>query len=139
MSLLNTIGATSLENFYLAGEAVAHIVNRRLPAGGTALDMGCGCGRNARFLLIRPDITYIGFDVFKPAIEWAGRYLSPFAPGRFRFEHFNAHSAHYNPRGSIKATDVSGMAPPMSRSRLRSSPTYWSQTPGTTFGSRRAA
>ena len=52
VSLLDTIGASSLENFYLAGEAVAHLVNRRLPDGGTILDIGCGCGRTARFLMI---------------------------------------------------------------------------------------
>lgn len=105
-SLLHTVGADSLENFYLAGEAVTHLLCRRLPLGARALDIGCGCGRTARFLLLRQDIHYLGFDIFKPAIDWANIYLAPLGEGRFRFEHFDAHSAHYNPRGRLKATEV---------------------------------
>lgn len=105
-SLLDTIGASSLENFYLAGEAVAHLVNRRLPAGGTILDIGCGCGRNARFLMMRPDAHYVGFDVFAPAIAWSTRFLTPLTDGRFRFVHFDAYSAHYNPKGKLPAAEL---------------------------------
>ena len=106
ISLLDTVGAASLENFYLAGEALAHVVHRRLRPGGHALDMGCGCGRTARFLLFRDDIRYTGFDIFKPAIDWSNRYLAPLGAGRFRFEHVDAHSAHYNPRGRLKPTQA---------------------------------
>lgn len=105
-SLLHTIGAATLENFYLVGEAFAHVVAKRLPPGGRTLDIGCGCGRTARFLLLREDIHYIGFDIFKPAIDWSNEHLAPLARGRFRFEHFDAHSGHYNPRGKLKATQV---------------------------------
>jgi SAM-dependent methyltransferase len=105
-SLLDTVGAGTLENFYFVGEAWAHVLHHRLAEGATALDIGCGCGRTARFLLFREDIRYIGFDVFKPAIEWSHRHLVPFSGGRFRFEHLDAHSAHYNPRGTMRATDV---------------------------------
>jgi SAM-dependent methyltransferase len=105
-SLLDTVGAGTLENFYLVGEAWAHVLHHRLAPGATALDIGCGCGRTARFLLFREDIAYIGFDIFEPAIAWCNRYLAPFAKGRFRFEHFDAHSGHYNPRGRLKATEV---------------------------------
>ena len=105
-SLLHTIGAGTLENFYLAGEAVAHVLHRRLRQRAVALDIGCGCGRTARFLLFRDDIRYIGFDIFKPAIDWANAYLAPLAEGRFSFEHIDAQSEHYNPRGQLKATQV---------------------------------
>ena len=104
--LLNSGGAPSIENFYVAGEAGAHSVARHIPRGGTVLDMGCGPGRTARFLLLRDDIRYIGFDIFKPGIDWANQFLAPYGKGRFRFEHFDAYSAHYNPRGALRATQV---------------------------------
>ena len=105
-SLLDTIGAGTLENFYLVGEAWAHVLHRRAREGATLLDIGCGCGRTARFLLFREDIRYVGFDIFKPAIDWCERYLAPHGGGRFRFAHFDAHSAHYNPRGPLPAREV---------------------------------
>ncbi|QJR14133.1 class I SAM-dependent methyltransferase [Usitatibacter palustris] len=111
VSFLDSIGAPNLENFYVVGEAWASVLGRFMPAGSTVIDIGCGCGRTARFLLLRPDIRYIGFDVFKPAIEWADRYLSPLTDGRFRFEHFDAYSAHYNPRGAMQAAEVRFPAP----------------------------
>jgi SAM-dependent methyltransferase len=106
VSLMDSIGAATLENFYIVGEAWASVVGRFLGPGATALDIGCGCGRTARLLLLRPDIRYIGFDVFKPAIEWAERHLVPLSGGRFRFVHFDAYSAHYNPHGALKAGDI---------------------------------
>ena len=105
-SLMDSIGAATLENFYIVGESWAATVSRFLGAGETVLDIGCGCGRTARFLMLRPDIRYVGFDVFKPAIDWANKHLVPLAPDRLRFEHFDAYSAHYNPRGALQAADV---------------------------------
>jgi len=105
-SLMDSIGAATLENFYIVGESWAATVSRFLGAGETVLDIGCGCGRTARFLMLRPDIRYVGFDVFKPAIDWADKHLVPLAPDRLRFEHFDAYSAHYNPRGAQKAVDI---------------------------------
>src|SRR5688500_2332564 len=105
-SLLHTVGADTLDNYYVVGEAVAHLVSKRLARSGRTLDIGCGCGRTARFLLLRDDIRYTGFDIFKPAIAWSNAHLLRFAAGRFRFEHFDVHSAHYNPRGRMKATEV---------------------------------
>lgn len=106
ISLMDSIGAATLENFFIVAEAWASVVSRFAPTGASVLDIGCGCGRTARLLLLRPDLTYLGFDVFKPAIEWAEAYLSPLSGGRFRFAHVDGHSAHYNPRGALASRDV---------------------------------
>ena len=106
ISLMDSIGAATLENFFIVGEAWASVVGRFAPPGASVLDIGCGCGRTARLLLLRPDITYLGFDVFRPAIEWAEAYLSPLSGGRFRFAHVDGHSAHYNPRGTLAPREV---------------------------------
>lgn len=106
VSLMDTIGASSLENFHIVGEAWAHVVNRWLAPGATVLDMGCGCGRTARYLLLRPDIRYTGFDIFGPAIRWADAHIAPLAGGRFRFRHFDAFSAHYNSGGALRPGEL---------------------------------
>jgi SAM-dependent methyltransferase len=106
ISLMDSIGAATLENFFIVGEAWASVVGRFVGSGETVLDMGCGCGRTARLLLLRPDIRYIGFDIFKPAIDWAERHLVPRFGDRARFVHFDGYSAHYNPRGSLKPGDI---------------------------------
>ena len=107
VSLMDSIGAATLENFYIVGEAWAAVVCHYAKAGDTLLDIGCGCGRTARFFLMRPELRYVGMDVFGPAIAWAERYLEPLAPpGAYRFVHVDAYSAHYNPRGRLKASEV---------------------------------
>lgn len=98
-TLMGTVGATDIENFYVVAEAWAHVVSRLAPRNASVLDVGCGCGRTARLLMLREDLVYTGFDVFRPSIEWAQRHLAPLAGGRFRFVHVDAASGHYNPRG----------------------------------------
>jgi SAM-dependent methyltransferase len=136
VSLMDSIGAESLEKFFIVGEGWASLLARYLTHGATVLDIGCGCGRTARFLLLRPDIRYIGFDIFKPAIDWANEHVVPLTGGRFRFEHFDGYSAHYNPRGNLKAAQFAfpPRTPPSTwRSPPRSSPTSWRMTPTTTW------
>jgi SAM-dependent methyltransferase len=106
ISLMDSIGAATLENFFIVAEAWASVVGRFVPGGGSILDIGCGCGRTARLLALRPDVTYVGFDVFRPAIEWAATFITPLTDGRFRFVHVDGHSAHYNPRGALQPRDV---------------------------------
>ena len=45
--LMGSVGATTIENFYVVGEAWAHVVGSLLPGGGTVLDIGCGCATSA--------------------------------------------------------------------------------------------
>jgi SAM-dependent methyltransferase len=90
--------------FLAIGEAWSQMVSHFLPANPTLLDLGCGCGKQARFLLHNPNLTYIGIDLFLPAIKWCQRAFAPHA-ARFRFEHFNGISEVYNPGGDIKASE----------------------------------
>ena len=104
--LMGSVGATTIENFYVVGEAWAHVVGSLLPGGGTVLDIGCGCARTARFLLLARNIDYLGIDIFAPSIEWSNREVSPLGAGRFAFVHLDARSAHYNPHGAMAPESV---------------------------------
>jgi SAM-dependent methyltransferase len=53
------------------------------------LDVGCGCGRVARFLLDEPLAEYVGFDRNSNMIDWCNEYLAP-ADSRFTFESFRS-------------------------------------------------
>jgi SAM-dependent methyltransferase len=91
-----------LGSFYSIGEAWGHVVSYFLPKDPVVLDIGCHCGKLARFLYLNPTLTYIGFDVFLPAIEWCTREFGPLVGDRFRFVHADVHSEMYNPRGKIR-------------------------------------
>src|SRR5258708_30458829 len=73
--LMGTVGATDIENFFVVGDAWAQVITKFIGSHDTILDMGCGCGRTARFLINLPDLKYIGFDIFKPSMEWCTKNL----------------------------------------------------------------
>jgi SAM-dependent methyltransferase len=63
------------------------------------LDFGCGCGREARRLLLqheRPK-TYVGIDISMPMIDWCRRNL---AGNGFSFVHHDVWNARYAPENS---------------------------------------
>lgn len=91
--------------WYAIGEAWAHVVNRFLPSQAVVLDLGCGCGKLARFLYLNKDVRYVGIDIFLPAILWCRKSFELLAGDRFRFEHFDGISKTYNPRGTIRPSD----------------------------------
>lgn len=57
------------------------------------LDVGCGCGRVARYLLDSPIAAYAGFDRHRGMIEWAQSYISS-RDERFEFRHVDVQSGY---------------------------------------------
>jgi SAM-dependent methyltransferase len=102
-----TVSDPELGQWLWIGSTWATVCNAYLPeiAPCSLLDIGCGVGKIARFLLLNPGIHYCGFDIFLPAIEWCRRMIVPITDGRFRFEHYDGISAMYNPRGKIPANE----------------------------------
>lgn len=90
--------------FMAIGEAWAAMVSHYLPPNPVVLDLGCGCGKLARFFYLITGLRYVGIDLFKPAVLWCQRAFAP-AGDRFRFEHFNGISEVYNAGGDIRACD----------------------------------
>jgi SAM-dependent methyltransferase len=106
-SLMWSVGGHNLEQFLVVGEAWAQVVSRYATPDCRLLDIGCGCGRIARFLLNNLFISYyIGFDVIEANINWCSRYLRPaFRNRQCDFYHFDIYSKEYNPEGVIKAKE----------------------------------
>jgi len=94
-----------LGSWYSIGEAWAQICSEFLPRGARVLDIGCGCAKMARFLVLDRDLAYLGVDVFYPSIYWCRREFARHAD-RFRFEHLNVFNRLYNPDGDIAADEV---------------------------------
>lgn len=70
------------------------------------LDIGCGCGRFARYLLAKPLASYIGFDRHAGMIDWCLHEITTRAP-KYNFRHFNIKSAYEkldNQVGDISAS-----------------------------------
>lgn len=100
--LMLHIGAESVENFFVVGDAWSQVIGHLLRPASHVLDIGCGCGRTARALLHHPYIVeYDGFDVLPASPEWCNRYLGPPSGGRFRFHHLDVRTPRYNPDGVI--------------------------------------
>jgi len=97
-------GTADLAMFLGIGESWAQLVSRLLPPEPAVLDLGCGCGKLARFLALNPRLSYLGVDLFKPSILWCRRAFAEHAD-RFRFEHFNGRSPFFNPEGDVAVTD----------------------------------
>ena len=95
----------NLDAFFAIGEAWALMVSHFLPDRPLVLDIGCGCGKLARFLSLNPGLRYVGVDVFRPAIDWCRKTFSALPGDRFRFEHFDGYSAVYNPGGKVSPTE----------------------------------
>lgn len=104
--LLDSTGAPTVENFLVVGDAWSQVVASYIEGPTVVLDMGCGCGKTARFLVKHPWISnYIGFDTIMPSIMWNRNYITSYRD-TFVFHHVDVHSNAYNPDGKIKCKDV---------------------------------
>lgn len=100
----NSAGGGDLGYWFGIGDAWAHVVSRFLPPEPNVLDLGCGCGKLARFLALIPGLRYDGVDIFLPHILWCRRAFAELG-GRFNFHHFDGYSDEYNPQGSVQTVD----------------------------------
>lgn len=68
-------------------------------------DFGCGCGRNARQLLLqaRPPERYVGIDVNREMIRWCREHLRR-AGCDVRFDHHDVYNVTYAPENSRAET-----------------------------------
>ena len=90
--------------FFAIGEAWSQMVAHYLPRDPRVVDIGCGCGKLARWFYIIPGLTYVGIDLYAPSIRWCQKAFAPYAD-RFQFIHFDGHSEVYNPTGTVKASE----------------------------------
>jgi SAM-dependent methyltransferase len=92
--------------WYAIGEAWSHVAAAQLKTRSPhILDIGCGCGKMARFFALNPDATYLGIDVYRPAIQWCKQAFGHVAG--FSFSHFDIHSPLYNRDGVLDVATTS--------------------------------
>ncbi len=97
------------DQFVKSGISQARLLYRYgLKSDHALIDVGCNVGRVPVGLLAGTDFhgQYLGFDVMKRPVRWAGRNLAPLAAG-FTFAHLDVINDRYNPKGSIAPESVS--------------------------------
>jgi SAM-dependent methyltransferase len=104
LELRRLVGPTDPESYapYAGGRAFP-----ALPGDGKHLrsifDFGCGCGRQARQLILQTAAPlperYVGVDVSKTMIDWCVENITPYHP-QFTFHHHDVASQTYGPGNS---------------------------------------
>lgn len=86
----NLVGA-----FRTVGAGMAEMLHHHgmIEPGTDFLDVGCGCGRMARYLISSGLRSYIGFDRHPGMIEWCRTHIGAVAP-HFTFQFFDLKSAY---------------------------------------------
>jgi SAM-dependent methyltransferase len=107
-TLRRATGPGSLERFLVVGDAWNQVVSRFIVRPDSrVLDIGCGCGKLARFLATNPHVeTYVGFDAMPEGVAWCENFITPLTDGRFDFHHYDIYSKTYNSQGSMRASEV---------------------------------
>jgi SAM-dependent methyltransferase len=88
-------GPGSEHLFEAAGRGLRDLLRQHamLTPGASVLDIGCGCGRLARYLLELPIGSYVGFDRHKGMVAWCAQEIGSRDP-RFRFDYFDLKSVY---------------------------------------------
>ncbi len=107
VSIRATVSSSSMAGYLVIADAWYFVLNNFIKENSTVLDIGCGCGKMARFLVANPFVKkYIGFDPYDKSIQWCQQNIAPFSDGRFEFYYLDIFSQAYNPNGEIKGTEV---------------------------------
>ena len=97
------------QQFDWAGKLVVQMLDGAgmLGAEKDLLDVGCGCGRVARYLLDRPLRSYMGFDRHPGMVKWAVDEITR-RDSRFAFRHVDVRSAYvsWDGQGGSIAADA---------------------------------
>jgi SAM-dependent methyltransferase len=97
-------------SFQAVGQTLVNMVYEQKMLGEHIrfLDVGCGCGRFARYLLEKPLASYTGFDRHPGMIDWCCREITARAP-KYKFLHYSIKNAAYekmdNHGGDVSATE----------------------------------
>jgi SAM-dependent methyltransferase len=85
--------AENAQFFETVGLRLVDSLNREgmIKPGSDFLDVGCGCGRLARYLVDQPIGSYTGFDRHDGMIDWCKREI---ADPRFTFDFFDIKSVY---------------------------------------------
>jgi SAM-dependent methyltransferase len=101
--LLQRVGAPDIERFFVVGDAWAQMLTKFIASDASVLEIGCGCGRIARFLLNLPDLRYAGVDSGEAQIAWCAAHITPLSAGRFQFHHVDGMADGGHPDGRSAA------------------------------------
>lgn len=106
--LMRSIGADNVDIFLSIGATWANLIAESTADNSTILDIGCGCGRTARFLAENPAVErYIGFDTLATVIDWNRKFILPYCVGEYEFHFLDIYSKAYNPTGKLNASEIS--------------------------------
>lgn len=93
--------------FLSIGEAWAQVAARFMPVRDpVVVDIGAGCAKMGRFLMIDPGLRYIGLDVLESAMNWCRVEFGKVYPDRAQFIHLDVYSSLYNSGGRMQADNV---------------------------------